>query len=132
MADHELPARRLHCAWDNSLEPVLRIVPGDNRHVWDVGRLRPWNPADLDQCGGSSFSPGSGLLPDDFPESALRGRGCARDAGWRRGLHHSGRRSKAHAQARLWSSRCSISTFWRAWRRSCRISQIVDAPNWTV
>ncbi len=38
MTDHSLPAERLHFAWDNSIEPVLRIAPGDcvTLETWDA------------------------------------------------------------------------------------------------
>lgn len=38
MADWTLPAERLHFAWDNSLEPVLEIDPGDTVTLatWDA------------------------------------------------------------------------------------------------
>jgi acetamidase/formamidase len=114
MTDHALPAERLHFAWDNSLEPVLRIAAGDSVtfETWDAsGHVvdRTWTSEDaarrqrkpgvghaltgpvavegarpgqmlvvevLDvkapEWGYTSFSPGRGLLPDDFPSAYIR------------------------------------------------------------
>src|SRR5436305_11638432 len=51
MAEHHLGAERLHYAWDNSLEPVLRIAPGDSVtfETWDASGheiQRTWTSAD--------------------------------------------------------------------------------------
>ncbi len=114
MTDHTLKAERLHYAWDNSLEPVLRIASGDCVifETWDASGheiQRTWTSTDaarrqrrpsvghaltgpvavegaragqtlvvdvLDVSpaawGWTSFSPGRGLLPDDFPSAYLR------------------------------------------------------------
>lgn len=114
MTEHELPAERLHFVWDNSLEPVLRIAPGDTVtfQTWDssgheikrtftdqdaAGRKpRPGRghaltgPVAIDGArpgqtlvievqqvtpaawGFTTFSPGRGLLPDDFPTAHIR------------------------------------------------------------
>ena len=114
MTDHMLRAERLHYAWDNALEPVLRIAPGDcvTFETWDASGhdiQRTWTSADAAKrqrrpgvghaltgpvavegaragqtlvvevlevspaaWGWTSFSPGRGLLPDDFPDAYLR------------------------------------------------------------
>src|SRR5579859_4592422 len=114
MAEHYLDAQRLHFAWDNSLEPVLRIAPGDTVtfETWDASGhdiQRNWTSAEAGNrkrtpgvghaltgpvaiagaragqtlvvdvlevrpaaWGWTSFSPGRGLLPDDFPSAYLR------------------------------------------------------------
>ena len=114
MTDHTLPAEQLHFAWDNSLEPTLRIAAGDcvTFETWDASGheiQRTWTSADaarrkrkpgvghaltwpvaidaarLGQTlvievlevktaawGWTSFSPGRGLLPEDFPAAYLR------------------------------------------------------------
>ena len=114
MTDHMLAAERLHFAWDNSLEPVLCVAPGDvvTFETWDASghdiqrtstsadadrrKLRPGvghaltgpiavNGAQAGQTlvvdildvrpaawGWTSFSPGRGLLPDDFRSAYLR------------------------------------------------------------
>lgn len=51
MTDHYVAAERLHFAWDNSLEPVLRIDPGDcvTFETWDASIheiQRDWTSAD--------------------------------------------------------------------------------------
>jgi acetamidase/formamidase len=114
MADHSLRAERLHFAWDNSLEPVLRIAPGDTVtfDTWDASghevkrtstnedaanrKRKPGvghaltgpvsvRGASAGQTlvveilevapaawGYTTFSPGRGLLPDDFPSAYIR------------------------------------------------------------
>jgi len=115
MTEHFLRAERLHFAWDNSLQPVLRIVPGDEVtfETWDSSGheiQRTWTSADAarrkPKAGGfghaltgpvavdgarigqtlvvdvlevkpadwgfTSFRPGGGLLPEDFPSGYLR------------------------------------------------------------
>lgn len=114
MAEYRLAAQRLHFAWDNSLEPVLRVAPGDSVtfETWDASGheiQRTWTSADAGKrkpkpgvghaltgpvavegaragqtlvvdvlgvrpaaWGWTSFSPGRGLLPDDFPSAYLR------------------------------------------------------------
>ncbi len=114
MPEHQLPAQQLHFAWDNSLEPVLRIAPGDTVtfETWDAsGHIiqRNWTSAEAANrkrtpgvghaltgpvavagaragqtlvvdvlevqpaaWGWTSFSPGRGLLPDDFASAHLR------------------------------------------------------------
>jgi acetamidase/formamidase len=51
MTEHTLPAERLHFAWDNSLEPTLRIKAGDSVtfETWDASIheiQRTWTSAD--------------------------------------------------------------------------------------
>jgi acetamidase/formamidase len=114
MSEHYLPAQRLHYAWDNSLEPSLRIAPGDSVifETWDASGhdiQRTWTSAEAANrkrkagvghaltgpvalegarvgqtlvvevlevqpaaWGWTSFSPGRGLLPDDFASAYLR------------------------------------------------------------
>lgn len=114
MTEHVLAAERLHFAWDNSLEPVLEVAPGDAVTIdtWEAsGHVvqRSWTSADAGKrkpkpgvghaltgpiavrgahagetlvvevlevapsdWGFTMFSPGRGLLPDDFPSAYLR------------------------------------------------------------
>src|SRR5438045_8024696 len=114
MTEHALSAERLHFAWDNSLQPVLTIAPGDSVtfETWDASGheiQRHWTSEDASNrtrkpgvghaltgpvaidgartgqtlvidveevrpaaWGWTSFSPGRGLLPDDFPYAYLR------------------------------------------------------------
>jgi acetamidase/formamidase len=115
MTEHTLKAERLHFAWDNSLEPVLCVAPGDSvtfetwdasiheiQRTWtsgDAARRKPkppgvghalTGPVAIDGArpgktlivdvlevspaawGWTSFSPGRGLLPDDFPAPYLQ------------------------------------------------------------
>ncbi|GAC1318742.1 MAG: acetamidase/formamidase family protein [Chloroflexota bacterium] len=114
MTDHSLTPERLHFAWDNSLEPTLRIQPGDSVtfETWDASGhqvQRTWTSHDAANrtrtpgighaltgpvaiegarsgqtlvveiedvrpaaWGYTSFSPGRGLLPDDFPSAYIR------------------------------------------------------------
>src|SRR5579864_8341940 len=51
MVEHDLAAERLHFAWDNSLEPVLCVAPGDSVtfETWDASIhdiQRTWTSAD--------------------------------------------------------------------------------------
>ena len=51
MTDDSLPAERLHFAWDNLLEPVLHVTPGDTVafETWDASIheiQRTWTSAD--------------------------------------------------------------------------------------
>jgi acetamidase/formamidase len=139
MTDHVLAAERLHFAWDNSLAPVRCVAPGDcvTFETWDASIheiQRTWTSADAEPGVDSTVPP--------------RRVGCA-SSGRQAALPARITPCTAHApdlmQATRNATRWLIEWLCREIRLSAedayvlasvaaelRISQVVDAPNWTV
>lgn len=125
MAEHFLAAERLHFAWDNSLPPVLEIDPGDEVTIetWDASRHGT--------CGRGMAGAAVRL---SAPPTRIPGpyHGCMAHAP---DLMEASQRATRYlidwlsATTHLSADQAYVLASVAA---ELRISQIVDAPDWTV